>query len=374
MVVAGNISDAAERRGRVEWLHAAQDVAATVRDYTKWDDNPASLAHFGESAVRAYQIAMTPPTMPVVLAADGVLQEAASPAEFDWRIPKLPEAQRAGGRSRGRGRAGADAGGRGKSGDRRQPLRAHSRGLEAAGGTRRDAASGRDRSAAPHELPHAPSLNQTQRTRAAVADADVILGLEVYDFFGVVHTLGGQVEVVPKSITKPGMKLVSISSSDLFYKSNYQNFQRYQDVDLSIPADAEATLPELIEAVKRLLTDDRKRPLRRAGRSSKAEQRPGAGADSHGRILCVGRQPRQHRAAVCRTVGPDQERGLVAGVGSLLGQQLAAAAVGFHQALPVHRRARAGKAWGIWRRRPWARPSPTRSMAGSASPFRPTAI
>ena len=60
-------------------MHAAQDVAATVRDYTKWDDNPASLAHFGESTVRAYQLAMTPPTMPVVLAADGVLQESAMP-------------------------------------------------------------------------------------------------------------------------------------------------------------------------------------------------------------------------------------------------------------------------------------------------------
>ena len=59
--------------------------------------------------------------------------------------------------------------------------------------------------------------------------------------YGVVHTLGGQVEVVAKSITKPGVKLASISSGDLFYKSNYQNFQRYQDVDLSIPADAEAT-------------------------------------------------------------------------------------------------------------------------------------
>ena len=90
-VVAGNISDAAERRGRVEWLHAAQDVAATVRDYTKWDDNPASLTHFGESAVRAYQIAMTAPMMPVVLAADGVLQEGEAPKEFDWRIPKLPK-------------------------------------------------------------------------------------------------------------------------------------------------------------------------------------------------------------------------------------------------------------------------------------------
>jgi len=38
-----------------------------VRDFTKWDDQPASLVHFGESAVRAYKIAMTPPMAPVVL-------------------------------------------------------------------------------------------------------------------------------------------------------------------------------------------------------------------------------------------------------------------------------------------------------------------
>src|SRR6202789_2487215 len=74
-VIAGNISDSAERRGRIEWLHSAQDVGATVRDYTKWDDNPASLTHFGESAVRAYQISMTAPMMPVLLSAAGVLRE-----------------------------------------------------------------------------------------------------------------------------------------------------------------------------------------------------------------------------------------------------------------------------------------------------------
>src|SRR4029077_16990659 len=96
-------------------------------------------------------------------------------------------------------------------------------------------------------------------------DADVILGLEIYDFYGVVHTLGGQVSVVPRSITKPGAKLISINSSDLFFKSNYQNFQRYQEVDLSLAADAEATLPALIEAVKRLLTDDRKRAIQARG-------------------------------------------------------------------------------------------------------------
>ena len=41
-------------------------------------------------------------------------------------------------------------------------------------------------------------------------------------------------------------------------KGNYQDFQRYTEVDLAIAADAEATLPSLIEAVKRLITDDRR--------------------------------------------------------------------------------------------------------------------
>ncbi len=156
-VVAGNISDAAERRGRVEWLHAAQDVAATVRDYTKWDDNPASLTHFGESAVRAYQIAMTAPMMPVVLAADGVLQEGEVPKEFDWRIPKLPKISAPAGDSE----AVAELAQMLVSAE--NPVIVTSRsartpaGLEAAGGARGSDRRGSDRSAAPYELSVAPS-------------------------------------------------------------------------------------------------------------------------------------------------------------------------------------------------------------------------
>ena len=73
----GNTLDAVERRPGVEWDHSAQDAAAMVRDYTKWDDLPVSLPHFAESAVRAYRIAMTPPREPVVLVADSTLQEVA---------------------------------------------------------------------------------------------------------------------------------------------------------------------------------------------------------------------------------------------------------------------------------------------------------
>ena len=264
-IVAGNIADAAERRGRVEWLHAVQDVGATVREYTKWDDNPASLTHFGESAVRAYQVSMTPPTMPVLLAADGVLQEAPAPADFDWGIPKLPKIT-------------SPSGDQAAVAELAQLLVAAESPLIVASRSARTPAGlkllvelaetlqcGVIDQQRLMNFPSRHPLNQTQRTRAAVADADLILGLEVYDFYGVVHALGGQVRVIPRRVTKPGVKLVSISSSDLFYKSNYQNFQRYQDVDLSIPADAEATLPALIEAVKRLLTDDRKRAFQARG-------------------------------------------------------------------------------------------------------------
>ena len=43
--------------------------------------SPHRCTHFAESAVRAYKIAMTPPTMPVVLVADAELQENPIPAD-----------------------------------------------------------------------------------------------------------------------------------------------------------------------------------------------------------------------------------------------------------------------------------------------------
>jgi acetolactate synthase-1/2/3 large subunit len=46
IVILGNEGDATARRSYVEWTHSAQDAASIIRDYTKWDDNPASLPAF----------------------------------------------------------------------------------------------------------------------------------------------------------------------------------------------------------------------------------------------------------------------------------------------------------------------------------------
>src|SRR5579862_6394046 len=88
-IIAGNTIDATARRPGVEWDHSAQDAAAMVRDFTKWDDTPASLPHFAESAMRAYKIMMTPPMAPVILVADTEMQDRPIPPGTDLRIPKM---------------------------------------------------------------------------------------------------------------------------------------------------------------------------------------------------------------------------------------------------------------------------------------------
>ena len=88
-MVIGNYNDAAVRRP-AEWYHGVQDAALMVRDFTKWDDTPWSLTHFAESAVRAYNVAVTPPMAPVLLVLDGIMQEQGVDIGKLPAIPKTP--------------------------------------------------------------------------------------------------------------------------------------------------------------------------------------------------------------------------------------------------------------------------------------------
>src|SRR5688572_9821741 len=89
IMFAGNGIDAATRRPGVETIHSAQDPAAMVREFVKWDDQPASLQHFAESTVRAYKIAMTAPMEPVMICLDMDLQEHEVKDRAKLRIPKM---------------------------------------------------------------------------------------------------------------------------------------------------------------------------------------------------------------------------------------------------------------------------------------------
>ncbi|MGE5217732.1 MAG: thiamine pyrophosphate-binding protein [Chloroflexota bacterium] len=68
--------DAHRRRPWIDWIHTAKDQASIIRDYTKWDDQPASPQAAVESVLRANQIARSAPYGPVYICLDAGLQEA----------------------------------------------------------------------------------------------------------------------------------------------------------------------------------------------------------------------------------------------------------------------------------------------------------
>ncbi|TMC79014.1 MAG: thiamine pyrophosphate-binding protein [Chloroflexi bacterium] len=67
--------DRNKRRPYIDWIHTAQVNGNAVRDYTKWDDQPATVADFPASFARAYRMATTEPCGPVYLCYDAGLQE-----------------------------------------------------------------------------------------------------------------------------------------------------------------------------------------------------------------------------------------------------------------------------------------------------------
>ena len=73
----------------------------------------------------------------------------------------------------------------------------------------------------------------------------MILGLELTDYWDTVNKfVDNNAEGVGtnSSRIKPDTKLISISTLQLMTKSNYQEFQRFQSVDVPIAGDVEATL------------------------------------------------------------------------------------------------------------------------------------
>lgn len=81
--------DAARRRPWIDWIHTCSDQGALVRDYTKWDNQPASVPAACEALLRAALIARTAPCGPTYVNLDAALQEQALTAH-----PMPPDAAR----------------------------------------------------------------------------------------------------------------------------------------------------------------------------------------------------------------------------------------------------------------------------------------
>ena len=248
LLFLGNKLDATERGGFTAGAHAAQDPAGLVRDFTKWDDSPVSLEHFAESTVRAYQIAMTPPMEPVAIIVEQELADGLAPQGL--RIPKL---------TRNAPPAGEAAAVR----EAARMLVAAENPLIVAGRVARNS-EGIDLLVELAEALQAQVWDQRQRMNfptynplftQADSGADVILALDVRDHYGLGH----------RGNVKTGARTIDISPVVLSHKAVYGEIGRYAEADLSIPADPQATLPALIEEVRRLSTGDRRRVFEERG-------------------------------------------------------------------------------------------------------------
>jgi len=249
VVFTGNTFDVTHRRPGVEWIHSAIDPAAIVRDFTKWDDKPVSLQHFAESTVRGWRYSQTCPMGPVVIDCDLGIQEEPIPNRKELKIPTLvrpaqPQGDTAALREAARWLVAAekpliiaDRATRSQRGVERMVELA-----EALGAPVVDL-GGRMNFPTTHDL----ELNFMRAT--LVREADVILLLEVNDVWGTLHSQADPYKTVTR-LARPDVKLITVSMQDVFFKANYQDFQRFMPVELAIGGDVEASLPDLVEAVR----------------------------------------------------------------------------------------------------------------------------
>jgi acetolactate synthase I/II/III large subunit len=236
--------DATLRRPGVDWLHTANVQGNIVRDYTKWDDQPASVAAIPEAVLRAYRIATTDPAGPVYLCFDVTHQEEKLAGEFQlpdvnrFRPAVPPGPDPAAIRQAAQTLLGAEL-----------PLCFAER-------------MGRHPTAVPllvelAELLAMPVIDLVTRInfpalhpldfagleRELLPDADVVLGLDS-------NTLDGAMRPSREGAAKPvvdGKQIVTISLDEYAHRGGTSDYQALPHADLAMLADTQVALPLLLE-------------------------------------------------------------------------------------------------------------------------------
>ncbi len=217
--------------------HTAVDLAVAVRDYVKWDHQPDKIQGFAPALQRAYKLAMTPPMGPVLVVANSDHQEMPCPSGLTVPklvMPAIPSADLA-------------------------TVREIAKMLVAAENPKINATrmartqDGITWLVELAELLQAPVNGVGERINfpsrhplsgAGDGQPDLILNLEGGGGFG--------------AATNRNAKVINITSAELLATHNFNVNGNAPQGDLVVAADAQATLPALIEETKKLVTGDMK--------------------------------------------------------------------------------------------------------------------
>ncbi len=226
-----------------------------MRDYVKWDDQPFSLHATLEALLRANQLTRTAPMAPCYVSIDQRMQEDPLPdrlvardvARYAPPVPFRPDARRGQPRSRAaRWSASIRSSSRGGCRVTRQAWAARIALAEALGA---DVVTDLKVAAAfPTDHPLHPGdpmlVFADERSLASIRDADVIMSLDWVDMVNLFA------RVWPDGAVPP--KVVQISADRLVHKAWTRDHMGLPAADLDILAEPCATVPLLLEEVRRL--------------------------------------------------------------------------------------------------------------------------
>ncbi len=234
-----------QRRPWIDWIHTALVQGNAVRDFVKWDDQPGSVPAIIDSLLRANQLINVEPQGPAYVCFDAALQELrldqplpipdvsqfappsrvhADPAALERAADLLVNAQR----------PVIMVSYLGSSPEAVAFLVSLAEGLSAA------VLDGGDTFNFPSRHP----LNLTGAEDETLADADLVLSLNVYDLQFALTGIEWATRTTT-SKTPPGTPLIDISLRQYAVRSWANDFGRIHPTDVAIAADCATAVPAL---------------------------------------------------------------------------------------------------------------------------------
>lgn len=243
-----------KRRANIDWIHSANVQGNAVRDYTKWDDQPASIESIAPTVARGHRVAMIQPQGPVYVAMDGALQEQKldGPVEYpNFERFAVPSS------------LGADER---ALGELAGMLMTAERPVLIPGYTGRSAQAfdqlvdlaetvGAGVLDTHHRLnfPNRHRLNVAGTS--ALADADLVCFLDVKDMERATKTTD-YTSRRRISHLAPDATVVDLGFNDLALSSWSHDFASLEEVDLQVTADTAIALPRLLQLCHDLASGD----------------------------------------------------------------------------------------------------------------------
>ncbi len=248
--------DTTHRRPWIDWIHTANVQGEAVRNFVKWDDQPASVEASVESLIRGYNLVTSEPLGPVYICFDADVQE--QKLEKPYNLPDFSQYPKP-------TRLQADqsaleevasllinaenpvvlADFLGRSDEAVQGL------IQLAESLSIPVINGGDFFNFPTRHP----LYATDSKDTLLEEADLVLALDVYDLQQELTTVNRDTRTT-KDILGSDTKLIDISLRQLLTKSWADDHGHLYPTEISVAAETSLALPALAKIVQRKLDDE----------------------------------------------------------------------------------------------------------------------